>query len=150
MTRGFIHKREPFYWFTASCGLVVMAFVLVPLVELLTSPSLPMLKEALLDKDVVRAIRLSISTAGAAALIAFTLCPQCKDYMIAGHRSVEIGHRAMYDHMGLEPLLDLNMRLGEGTGAALAMSIVEASCKILDEMITFAEAEVAGADKEMK
>ena len=87
---------------------------------------------------------------GAAALIAFTLCPQCKDYMIAGHQSVEIGHQAMYDHMGLEPVLNLNMRLGEGTGAALAMSIAEASCKILDEMITFAEAEVSGADKEIK
>ncbi len=87
---------------------------------------------------------------GAAALIAAELCPQVKSYMIPGHQSVEIGHRAMYDYMGLDPILNLNMRLGEGTGGALAMSIVEASCKILDEMLTFAEAEVAGADKEAK
>ncbi len=87
---------------------------------------------------------------GAAALVAATLCPQSTAYMIAGHQSVEIGHRAMYDHMKLEPVLNLNMRLGEGTGGALAMSIAEASCKILDEMFTFAEAEVAEADKEVK
>ncbi len=87
---------------------------------------------------------------GAAALIAAELCPQVKSYIIPGHQSVEIGHRAMYDYMGLEPILNLNMRLGEGTGGALARSIVEASCKILDEMLTFAEAEVAGADKEAK
>ncbi len=87
---------------------------------------------------------------GAAALIAAELCPQVKSYMIAGHQSVEIGHRAMYDYMGLEPILNLNMRLGEGTGGALAISIAEASCKILDEMLTFAEAEVSGADKEIK
>ncbi len=87
---------------------------------------------------------------GAAALIATTLCQQSTAYMIAGHQSVETGHRAMYDHMGLEPVLNLNMRLGEGTGGALAMSIAEASCKMLDEMFTFAEAEVAGADKEVQ
>ncbi len=84
---------------------------------------------------------------GAAALIAATLCPQAIAYMIAGHQSVEIGHRAMHDHMKLEPVLNLNMRLGEGTGAALAMSIIEASCKILDEMITFAEAGVSEAEE---
>ncbi len=84
---------------------------------------------------------------GAAALIAFGLCPRSRDYMIAGHRSVEIGHRAIYEHIGLEPVLDLGLRLGEGTGGALAMSVVEASCKILDEMLTFAEAEVSEADK---
>lgn len=84
---------------------------------------------------------------GAAALIAFGLCPRCRDYMIAGHRSVEIGHRAIHEHIGLEPVLDLGLRLGEGTGAALAMSLVEASCKILDEMLTFAEAAVSQADK---
>ncbi len=87
---------------------------------------------------------------GAAALIAATLCPQSTAYMIAGHQSVEIGHQAMYDHLKLESVLNLNMRLGEGTGGALAMSIAEASCKILDEMFTFAEAEVAGADKEVQ
>ncbi|MFO8010943.1 MAG: nicotinate-nucleotide--dimethylbenzimidazole phosphoribosyltransferase [Dehalococcoidia bacterium] len=85
---------------------------------------------------------------GAASLIAYELCPVSKDYFIAGHRSVEKGHSAILKHMGLEPLIDLNMRLGEGTGAALAMSIIEASCKILDEMATFEEADVSGSDKE--
>lgn len=87
---------------------------------------------------------------GAAALIAAALCPRAVDYMIAGHQSVEIGHQAVYDHLNLVPVINLEMRLGEGTGAALAMSIVEASCKVLNEMATFAEAEVAGADKETR
>jgi len=82
-----------------------------------------------------------ISTAG--ALIATELCPAARDYCIAAHRSVEIGHQAMLAHIGLNPLLDLNMRLGEGTGAALAISLVEAACRVLDEMATFAEAEVS-------
>ena len=60
---------------------------------------------------------------GAAALIAAGLCPQSKDYMIAGHVSVEPGHRILLEHLGLKPLLSLNMRLGEGTGGALGMTI---------------------------
>ena len=80
---------------------------------------------------------------GAAALIAAGLCPQSKDYMIAGHCSVEPGHKIMLKHLGLRPLLDLEMRLGEGTGAALAMSLAETSVRILMEMATFAEAGVA-------
>ena len=82
-----------------------------------------------------------ISTAG--ALIAAELNPLVKGYIIAAHRSVEIGHRKMLDHLEQVPLLDLNLRLGEGTGAALGMSIVEASVKILGEMATFAGAGVA-------
>lgn len=81
--------------------------------------------------------------AGAAALIAATLAPAATAYMIAGHRSVERGHAAVFSHLDLQPLLDLNMRLGEGTGAVLAMSICQAACKILDEMATFAEAGVS-------
>jgi nicotinate-nucleotide--dimethylbenzimidazole phosphoribosyltransferase len=80
---------------------------------------------------------------GAAALIAAGLCPQAKDYMVAGHCSVEPGHKILLQHLGLKPLLDLEMRLGEGTGAALAMSIAETSVRILNEMATFAEAGVA-------
>jgi nicotinate-nucleotide--dimethylbenzimidazole phosphoribosyltransferase len=80
---------------------------------------------------------------GAAALIAAGICPQSKDYMIAGHCSVEPGHRIMLQHLGLKPLLDLEMRLGEGTGGALAMSLAETSVRILSEMATFAEAGVA-------
>jgi len=80
---------------------------------------------------------------GAAALIATELAPISKDYIIAAHSSVEIGHRVMLDHMDLKPILDLNLRLGEGTGAALAMDIVEASTRILCEMATFSEAGVS-------
>jgi nicotinate-nucleotide--dimethylbenzimidazole phosphoribosyltransferase len=85
-----------------------------------------------------------ISTAG--ALVAASLAPEARDFMIAGHVSSERGHRAMLDHLGLEPVLDLGLRLGEGTGAALAMPICRAACRILDEMATFAEAGVS--DKE--
>lgn len=82
-----------------------------------------------------------ISTA--AAIIAATLAPRVKDYLVAAHTSQELGHRRMMDWLGLTPLLDLQMRLGEGTGAVLAMSLVEAACKILNEMATFGEAGVS-------
>ena len=82
-----------------------------------------------------------ISTA--AAMIAVTIAPQCNDYLIAAHRSQEHGHGLMLDWLGLKPLLDLDMRLGEGTGAALGISIAEAACKILNEMATFSEAGVS-------
>lgn len=82
-----------------------------------------------------------ISTA--AALIAATMVPQVKDYLIAAHISQEQGHRLMMGWLGLTPLLDLQMRLGEGTGAVLAMSLVEAACRILNEMATFEEAGVS-------
>ncbi|MEK6764514.1 MAG: nicotinate-nucleotide--dimethylbenzimidazole phosphoribosyltransferase [Nitrospirota bacterium] len=81
--------------------------------------------------------------AGAAALIAVGLQPRCKDYLIASHQSVERGHRAILDHLGLKPLLDLDLRLGEGTGACLGMSLVFAAIKILAEMATFDEAGVS-------
>jgi len=80
---------------------------------------------------------------GAAALIAYTLEPKTKDYMIAAHCSVEQGHKAALAHLGLRPILDLDLRLGEGTGAALAMHIVEAGVKILNEMATFESAGVS-------
>lgn len=87
-----------------------------------------------------------ISTAG--ALIAYTIEPFVRDYLIFSHRSVEPGHKAMQAHLGCrKPLLDLNFRLGEGTGAALAMNLVEASVAILTEIATFEEAAVASADK---
>lgn len=82
-----------------------------------------------------------ISTAG--ALIASELHPCVKEYLFASHCSVEIGHRVMLDHIGAEPILDLGLRLGEGTGAALAMGIIEAAVKVLNEMATFQEAGVA-------
>ncbi|HEY80685.1 MAG TPA: nicotinate-nucleotide--dimethylbenzimidazole phosphoribosyltransferase [Caldilineae bacterium] len=83
-----------------------------------------------------------ISTA--AAMIAAGLAPAVRPYLIASHHSQEQGHAIMLDWLGLKPLLDLNLRLGEGTGAALAISLAEAACKVLDEMATFAEAAVAG------
>jgi nicotinate-nucleotide--dimethylbenzimidazole phosphoribosyltransferase len=86
-----------------------------------------------------------ISTAG--ALIAHGLCPAAGDYMIAAHRSVEQGHRIALMHLNKAPLLDLDLRLGEGTGAALAMTLVEAAVRILTEVATFEEASVSEADK---
>ena len=80
---------------------------------------------------------------GAAALIAVTLAPQVKDYLISSHASAEAGHPAMLAAMGLQPLFDLGMRLGEGTGAALGMVICEAAARTLNEMATFAEAGVS-------
>lgn len=80
---------------------------------------------------------------GAAALIAYQLSPSVQPYLIAAHRSMEAGHRAALEYLQLQPLLDLNFRLGEGTGAALGISLCLAAAKILDEMATFAEAGVA-------
>ena len=82
-----------------------------------------------------------ISTA--AALIAYKLEPKVKDYLIASHCSVEKGHKAILDYLGLKPILDLSLRLGEGTGAALAMNIVDAAVKVLNEMATFEAAGVS-------
>nr|CBH38100.1 nicotinate-nucleotide-dimethylbenzimidazolephosphoribosyltransferase [uncultured archaeon] len=83
---------------------------------------------------------------GTAALVAYGIAPAVKDYMIAAHRSVERGHSVTLDYIGLKPLLDLDMRLGEGTGAALGISIVDAACKILGEMATFEDAGVSEKD----
>ena len=80
---------------------------------------------------------------GAAALIAWLISPSARDYFIAAHQSVEPGHRVGLDAMGLTPLLDMGMRLGEGTGAALAMHLIEAASLCLAEMATFAEAGVS-------
>ncbi|NOZ82500.1 MAG: nicotinate-nucleotide--dimethylbenzimidazole phosphoribosyltransferase, partial [Euryarchaeota archaeon] len=81
-----------------------------------------------------------ISTAG--ALVAAGIAPAAKEYMLASHQSAEPGHRIMLEHLSLRPILNLDLRLGEGTGAALAMSIVEASVRVLREMATFDEAGV--------
>ena len=81
-----------------------------------------------------------ISTAG--ALVAQALCPWTVDYLFAGHCSQEAGHRRMLEHLGLEPILDLRLRLGEGTGAALAMGIIEGAVRVFREVLTFEEAGV--------
>ncbi|HEX9868880.1 MAG TPA: nicotinate-nucleotide--dimethylbenzimidazole phosphoribosyltransferase [Candidatus Tectomicrobia bacterium] len=84
--------------------------------------------------------------ASAAALLAVGLAPAVRDYLIAGHRSVEPGHTVALHALGLEPVLDLELRLGEGTGGVLALPVLEAACRLLDEMATFAEAGVATED----
>ncbi len=85
-----------------------------------------------------------ISTA--AAMIAAAMAPAVRPYLISAHRSQEYGHMQMVAWLGLKPLVDFDLRLGEGTGAALGISIAEAACKVLAEMATFAEAGVT--DKE--
>jgi len=82
-----------------------------------------------------------ISTA--AGLIAYLINPDIRGYLIAGHRSVEISQTAALEHMRLEPVIDFGMRLGEGTGAAMTIDVVDASCRIMREMASFGEAEVS-------
>ena len=82
---------------------------------------------------------------GAAALVAVSLNPIIGEFLFAAHQSVEPGHRIVLDALGQRPLLDLSMRLGEGTGAALGMGIVEAGVKVLLEVLTFQEAGVQEA-----
>lgn len=85
-----------------------------------------------------------ISTA--AAMLAHALAPASADYMVAAHRSVEPGHAAMLGHLGKTPFLDLGMRLGEGTGAAVAMHLLRCAARILADVATFEEAAVSEAD----
>ncbi len=85
--------------------------------------------------------------AGAAALIAVGLQPLCREYLIASHLSVECGHQAVVNQLGLKPLLDLDLRLGEGTGACLGIGLVQAGIKILTQMATFDEAGVSEQEK---
>ncbi len=80
-----------------------------------------------------------------AAVIATALSPRAKDYIIASHLSAEAGHGLVLDFLGLKPLLDLNMRLGEGTGAVLGLFLAEAATRTLRQMATFAEAGVSEA-----
>ena len=83
---------------------------------------------------------------GAAALVAASIAPAAGDYIIASHRSAEPGHAAVLERLGFDPLLDFGMRLGEGSGAALGISICVAACRLLDEMATFGEAGVDDSD----
>ena len=94
-----------------------------------------------------RAVVLDGFIAGAAALLAQGLCPPVRDYLIAAHRSAEPGHRAVLARLGLDPLLDLELRLGEGTGALLALPIVTAAAACLTQMATFAQAGVSDRER---
>ena len=85
---------------------------------------------------------------GAAGLIAYSLCPNVRDFLVAAHLSSEAGHGVVLSHLGLPPLLDLGMRLGEGTGAVLAMGLLEAAAACLTEMATFEEAGVSAKASE--
>lgn len=82
---------------------------------------------------------------GAAALSAIALCPAARDYVLPSHLSVEPGHAVALRALELEPVIDLDMRLGEGTGAALAFGIIDAACRMMSGMATFAEAGVSEA-----
>jgi nicotinate-nucleotide--dimethylbenzimidazole phosphoribosyltransferase len=84
--------------------------------------------------------------ATAAALTAAALTPACVAYMIAAHRSQELGHAAALASLGLRPLLDLDLRLGEGTGALLALPILRAAVRVLNDMATFEEAGVSNRE----
>ena len=81
--------------------------------------------------------------ATAALLVAVGLAPDCRGYVVAGHRSVEPGATRALTHLGLDPLLDLDLRLGEGSGALLAVPLVQSAARILNEMATFDSAGVA-------
>jgi nicotinate-nucleotide--dimethylbenzimidazole phosphoribosyltransferase len=85
--------------------------------------------------------------ASVAALVATRLCPAVAGYLIASHRSVEVGHRVVLVELGRLPLLDLDLRLGEGTGAALAMPLLDAALRILSDMATFESAGVTDAGR---
>jgi nicotinate-nucleotide--dimethylbenzimidazole phosphoribosyltransferase len=82
--------------------------------------------------------------ATAAAWTAYALCPPAKEYFIFAHLSAEQGHARVLEALGVRPLLNLEMRLGEGTGAVLGMSLVESAVRLLNEMATFDEAGVSG------
>ena len=83
----------------------------------------------------------------AAALIAYQIEPKAKEYMIAAHKSAEGGHKYILEYIGLKPLLDLSLRLGEGTGAALGIGLADAAIKILTQMATFDSAKVSEGKK---
>ncbi|MFC2040119.1 nicotinate-nucleotide--dimethylbenzimidazole phosphoribosyltransferase [Chloroflexota bacterium] len=85
---------------------------------------------------------------GVAALIACGIAPSTNDYLIASHLSVESGHKYVLEHLGLKPLLDLDLRLGEGTGAAMGIFLADTACRILGEMASFAEAGVSEENAE--
>jgi nicotinate-nucleotide--dimethylbenzimidazole phosphoribosyltransferase len=80
---------------------------------------------------------------GAAALLAVAMCPAVRPYLIASHRSVEPGHRIVLELLELEPLMDLGLRLGEGSGAAIALHLIRLACRLPREMATFDEAGVS-------
>jgi nicotinate-nucleotide--dimethylbenzimidazole phosphoribosyltransferase len=99
---------------------------------------------AAVSKGTVVVLDGVISTA--AGLVAYTLKPEIGGYLISGHKSVEVAQQAALAHMGLEPVIDFGMRLGEGTGAAITMNVADTACRIMREMASFEEAGVSNKD----
>lgn len=85
----------------------------------------------------------------AALVTAGAFCPDALEYVIAGHLSAEPGARVVLSHVGLQPLLQLDLRLGEGTGACLALPLVQAAARVLGEMATFDQAGVTHKDDDL-
>ncbi len=85
-----------------------------------------------------------------AALVAINICPAAKDYLVPSHLSAEAGHALLVDYLELKPYLNMEMRLGEGTGAVLAMQLIEAAARVTLEMATFDDAGVSGREEERK
>jgi nicotinate-nucleotide--dimethylbenzimidazole phosphoribosyltransferase len=126
------HVDEPLGWLAAVGGLEIGG--IAGLILGCARHRLPVLVDGL------------IATAG--ALVAAALQPLVKEYMIAAHASVEVGQQVAWRFLGQAPLLDLQLRLGEGTGAVLAMHLVEAALRIYNDMATFDEAGVSDRENE--
>jgi nicotinate-nucleotide--dimethylbenzimidazole phosphoribosyltransferase len=130
-----LHSQEasgslPFYWLRCVGGYEIAAMTGTILEA--TEQGVPIVVDGFI--------------ATAAAVVASELEPKCKDYCFFGHRSEERAHTRILSLLGGQPILDLKMRLGEGTGAALAMNVIEAASKILCEMATFDSAGVSDKD----
>jgi nicotinate-nucleotide--dimethylbenzimidazole phosphoribosyltransferase len=126
------HVDEPLGWLAAVGGLEIGG--IAGLILGCARHRLPVLVDGL------------IATAG--ALVAVALQPLVKEYMIAAHASVEVGQQVAWRFLGQTPLLDLHLRLGEGTGAVLAMHLVEAALRVYNDMATFDEAGVSERENE--
>ena len=111
---------------------LIILILWVPGLALAVEPATPLLSD---DQGLV---------VTAAALVAERLAPGAKAWWQAGHRSPEPAHTLALNQLGLEPIVDLGMRLGEGTGAAIALPIVRAAVAALSSMATFADAGVSG------
>lgn len=139
--------RERLYNLTKLLGSLGRLEEIAERISGIRGQLMPVIKEKVIFTLAGAAHRLPVVLdgfiVGTAGLIAYNLAPQVKDYLFAAHCSVERGHKIILEKMDLKPLFDLGLRLGEGTGAALGISIIEAAAKILNEMATFEEASVS-------
>ena len=134
-----------------AAGVMIAASywsLLAPAIELSNGSWVPAVVGFLLGAAALRTpVVLDGVIAGSAALVAAALSPQARDYWFAGHVSAEPASRLAATDLGLRPLLDLGMRLGEGSGAVLAVPVIQAAARIVHEGATFASAGVAGRDE---